>query len=307
MLAKTKFKPKALIAVGVFTFTVITFFTLHKDETVMSQKLVFPPQIEVALSQSGDSFEKKYGSLINANKKNFGLNFLIIDVNQYGKTVTALVKTSEIVTSIQNVMSIMATENRNRAVGITDIYITAEVSRDDFIPHSVAHQYVLDLIKSLRRTGWRYVISETQPRLKGQAALDYFGRDNLDPDFPLSFSQWMALEAPLTWQLYADHTYLTLSVDRDVNYLDPGKPGAYFISLTFTSREETERLEVSERDRDNWRVGWVERNRKYRIERNVAEATLRARGIPIDTHYQDPPLPPPPAGQQNPVIPDDLK
>lgn len=201
----------------------------------------------------------------------------------------------------------MATEDRERNIGFTDLLISAEVNRDDFVPHPIAHQYALNLIQGLRKTGGRYYISEAKPRLKGKTALDYFAQDNIDPDYPLSFEQWMAFQAPLTWEFYADHTYLTLQVDRDVNHLDPAKPGAYFISPTFTPREETERLEVDEKDRDHWRETWVKRNLAYRAERNIAEANLRAQGIPIDTDYQDPPLPPPPTGQLNPTIPEALK
>jgi len=273
----------------------------------MSQKPVFPPKIEISLGQSGEDLEKKYGSLVKANRKNVGLNFLTINANRHGASVTAVVKSGSLITSIPNTMSIMATEDRDRKVGFTDLLISAEVNRDDFVPHNIAHQYVLSLIQSLRKTGWRYYISETKPRLKENAAFEYFKQDNIDPDYPLSFEQWMAFQAPLTWELYADHTYLTLQVNRDVNHLDPAKPGAYFISLTFTPREEVERLEVDEKDRNHWRDTWVKRYLEFRRDRNIAEAKLRAQGVPIDTGYKDPPLPPPPAGQQNPVMPDALK
>lgn len=302
-----KIKIKWLILAASLTTTAITFFSLNKDATAMSQRPVFPPKIEIAFGQSGESLEKQYGGLVNANRKNVGLNFLTIDANRHGSSVTAVVKTGSLITSIPSAMSIMATEDRDRKVGFTDLLISAEVNRDDFVPHTVAHQYVLNLIQSLRKTGWRYYISETKPRLKGKAALDYFKQDNIDPDYPLSFEQWMALPGPLTWELYADHTYLILQVDRDVNHLDPAKPGAYFISLTFIPREETERLGVNEKDREHWRDTWVKRNLAFRALRNIKEAKLRAQGVPIDTDYQDPPLPPPPAGQQNPVIPDALK
>lgn len=273
----------------------------------MAQGNAFPSQVEVAFGQSGASLEQQYGEFVSANKKNFGLNFYDIDANSRGKSILAIIKTGTLVTSIPNSMGIMATEDRDRKVGITDLLVTAEVTRDEFVAHQTAHQYIMDLVRNLRKTGWWYVISETKPRLKGQAAFDYYKQDNFDPDYPLTFEQWMALPKPFIWEFYADHTYLSLRADRDINHLDPTKPGVYFISLTFQPREEVERLEVDKKDRDNWRATWVERYRKYRAERNLAEAKLRAQGIPIDTTYQDPPLPPPPAGQQNPVVPEDLK
>lgn len=302
-----KIKIKRLVIAASLTATAITLLSLNKGATAMSQKPVFPQKVEIALGQSGENLEKKYGSLVNANRKNVGLNFLTIDANHHGSSVTAVVKTGSLITSIPSAMSIMATEDRDRKVGFTDLLITAEVNRDDFVPHPVAHQYVLNLIQSLRKTGWRYSLYATDPRLKGQAAFNQFKQSNLDPDYQLSFEQWMALPRPLTWEFYADHTYLTLTVDRDISHLDPAKPGAYFISLTFQPREEAERLQVDEKDRDHWRDTWVKRNLAYRAERNIEEAKLRTQGIAIDTDYKDPPLPPPPAGQQNPVIPDALK
>lgn len=280
---------------------------IAKEKEIMPEKNNYPAKIEISIGQTGDSLEAKYGVIVEGNKKNIGLNFYDIDPDANGKTTVFVVKTGKMSTTISNSMSITATEDRDRKVGINRLLITAKVNNGGMQPHPVAHQYVLNLIQSLRKTGWQYRIYATDPRLKGQAALNHFKQKNIDPDFPLSFQQWMALQAPLIWKFYADHTYLTLRVDRDVNHLDHAKPGAYFISLTFTPREETERLEVDEKDRDHWRDTWVERYRKFRAERNIEEAKLRAQGVPINTDYQDPPLPPPPAGQQNPVVPDDLK
>lgn len=282
-------------------------FIYNKDAKAMAQDNHFPSQVEVAFGQSGISLEQRYGEFVRPNKKNFGLNFYQINANSRGKNMVVVVKTGALATTIPNAMSIMATEDRDRKVGITDLLVTAKVKEGGMQPHPVAHQYVMELVRHLRKTGWRYRIYETDPRLKGQAAFDYYKQENIDPDYPLTFEQWMALPRPLTWRFYADHTYLSLQVERDINHLDPAKPGAYFISLTFQPREEIERLEVDEKDRDNWRATWVERYRKYRAERHLVEAKLRAKGIPIDTHYQEPPLPPPPAGQHNPTIPDDLK
>ncbi len=307
MLTKTKSLFVCLIILASIFGIITVFSNFNKDSKVVSQKDNFPKQIEVAIGQSGTSLEKQYGPLVNANKRNFGLNFYTIDADNHGQSVEAAIKTGGITTIIPNAMSISATEDRDRSVGFTNIDIGAEINRDEFVSHPIAHQYVMNLVRNLRKTGWRYNFYDSAPRLKGQAAFDYYKQENIDPDYPLTFEQWMALPYTFNWMLYADHTYLELSVTRDINHLDPAKPGAYFISLTFQPREEVERLEVDEKDRDNWRATWVERYRKYRAERNLAEAKLRAKGIPIDTHYQEPPLPPPPAGQHNPTIPDDLK
>ncbi|KMN35610.1 hypothetical protein VI26_10635 [Chromobacterium sp. LK1] len=100
---------------------------------------------------------------------------------------------------------------------------------------------------------------------------------------------------------------MSLTVDRDQDHLDPNKPGAYIISLTIEPHEETQRRNVEEKQRDHWRQLWIPIARELRSKRNIEEAKLKAQGIPIVSDYKDPELPPPPPGQQNPVIPKDLQ
>jgi len=267
----------------------------------------FPQQIEVAFGQQGADWSGHYGKIVRTNAKNFGLNFYDVDSANHGKSMTVVVNTGKLATTIPNVMSVSATEDRDRKTGFIAIDITAEVNRDEFVPHDTARQYVFDLLQSFRKAGWVNYIPETGPRLKNKQAFDYYKTDGIDPDYPISFAEWMRLSMPFTWELYADHAYMTIRVDRDVNHLDPDKPGAYFISITIDSQEEILRREVDEKERDHWRKTWVERALTYRASRNKKEAQLKAQGIPIDTDYNDPPLPPPPPGQQNPVLPDSLK
>ncbi len=298
-------KSLLIAALALLTALATGYEIYRKQDMVTAQD--FPPLIEVAFGQQGTDWQARYGKTVRANTKNFGLNFYDVDSANHGKSMAASVKTGKLITTIPNTMSVSAAEDRDRKTGINHLYITAEVNRDEYVSHDIARQYILGLIQSLRKTGWMNYHYPSDPRLKGKATLDYYKAGAIDPDYPLSFQEWMSLDAPFTWKFYADHTYLTLQVDRDVNHLDPAKPGAYFISLTFSSREEEERLNVDEKDRDHWRATWLRRALGERTKRNIAEAQLRAQGVPIDTDYKDPPLPPPPPGQQNPILPDSLK
>ncbi|MEN3813507.1 hypothetical protein ABD440_24320, partial [Chromobacterium piscinae] len=96
-----------------------------------------------------------------------------------------------------------------------------KINQEEFTSHDIAREYVMGLLNSFVKSGWKNYQYPSDPRLKGKAALEYY--------------------------------------------------------------------------------------KSSAIERNISEAKLRAQGIPIDTDYKNPPLPPAPAGQQNPIIPNSLK
>ncbi len=173
--------------------------------------------------------------------------------------------------------------------------------------HDEARLYILDIIEKLSIAGWKMVTPLNKPRLNGIHALNYYGADALDPNYKLSFAEWMQLKGILSWELYLNHTFITLNINRDQDHLDPNKPGAYIMSFTIEPHEEVQRIYVDEKERDHWRQLWIPIARKLRSERNIKEATLKAQGIPIVSDYKDPELPPAPPGQQNPVIPKDLQ
>ncbi len=201
----------------------------------------------------------------------------------------------------------MATDDKDRGLGITIIDINAQVKNGGAISHDEARLYILDLVEKFITLGWKNTFYLSKPRLSGIHALNYYGADGLDPNYKLSFAEWMQLKGTLSWEFYLNHTYMTLDVDRDQDHLDPNKPGAYIMSFTIEPHEEVQRKYVEEKQRDHWRQLWIPIARKLRSERNIEEAKLKAQGIPIVSDYKDPELPPPPPGQQNPVIPKDLQ
>ena len=173
--------------------------------------------------------------------------------------------------------------------------------------HDEARLYILDLVEKFTALGWKNTFFLSKPRLSGVHALNYYGSFALDPSYKLSLAEWMQFKGSLNWRFYLNHTYMSLTVDRDQDHLDPNKPGAYIISLTIEPHEETQRRNVEEKQRDHWRQLWIPIARELRSKRNIEEAKLKAQGIPIVSDYKDPELPPAPPGQQNPVIPKDLQ
>ncbi|MEN6082150.1 hypothetical protein [Chromobacterium piscinae] len=298
---------KKLVAIGLLLSLVLAVtYNLHGKNNMITMQ-DYPSTVEVTIGQQGSSWQAQYGKIVNTNGKNVGLSFYTIDPDSKKTTTTAIINSGTIKTTISNAMSIMATEDRDRHNGFTQIDVSAKINNGGEIPHDTARLYIWNLIQNLKKIGWRHYNYLSDARLKGKFAFDYYKNSSNDPDYALSLQEWMSADAPFTWKFYADHTYLNLKVDRDSTLLDPNKPGAYFISITFMPLEEVERLSVDEPDRNQWRSTWVQRAMQQRSERNVSEAKLRAQGIPIDTDYKDPPLPPAPSGQENPIIPDSLK
>ncbi|WP_374420070.1 hypothetical protein [Chromobacterium sp.] len=270
-------------------------------------KPAYPVHIELALYQRGDDWEKQYPTAVIAETRNFGLNFynsIDFDANAL-PTVT--IDAGGVKTVIPKALSIMGVENKTRGLGITRINVHARVKNGGAMSHDEARLYILDLVEKFTALGWKAAFSFNKPRLSGIHALNYYGADALDPNYKLSFAEWMQLDGSLNWELYLNHTYMHVTVDRDQDHLDPNKPGAYIMSFTIEPHEEVQRIYVDEKERDHWRQLWIPIARKLRSERNIKEATLKAQGIPIVSDYKDPELPPAPPGQQNPVIPKDLQ
>ncbi|MGR2683120.1 hypothetical protein [Chromobacterium haemolyticum] len=287
---------------------IIAGITSHAEPPRQEQaQPAYPEHIELALYQRGDDWQKKYPTVVVAETQNVGLNFynsIDFDANAL-PTVT--IDAGGVKTVIPKALSIMGMEDKSRGLGITRININARVKNGGAMSHDEARLYILDIIEKLTAAGWKMVIPLNKPRLNGIHALNYYGADALDPNYKLSFAEWMQLKGILSWELYLNHTFITLNINRDQDHLDPNKPGAYIMSFTIEPHEEVQRIYVEEKERDHWRQLWIPIARKLRSERNIKEATLKAQGIPIVSDYKDPELPPPPPGQQNPVIPKDLQ
>ncbi|WP_374420069.1 hypothetical protein [Chromobacterium sp.] len=267
----------------------------------------YPAHIELALYQRGEDWQKKYSTALAPEIKNFGVSIYKTQPFESNALPSAIVDAGGVRTVIPNALSIMATDDLDRDVGITIIDINARVKNGGAMSHDEARLYILDLVEKFTALGWKNTFFLSKPRLSGVHALNYYGSFALDPSYKLSLAEWMQFKGSLNWRFYLNHTYMSLTVDRDQDHLDPNKPGAYIISLTIEPHEETQRRNVEEKQRDHWRQLWIPIARELRSKRNIEEAKLKAQGIPIVSDYKDPELPPAPPGQQNPVIPKDLQ
>jgi len=101
----------------------------------------------------------------------------------------------------------------------------------------------------------------------------------------------MALDSGARWNLYANGVYMEISMQRDPDCMNPYLPGSYFLSMELQTENDFMGLHFrTEEDQANWRALWPERNQSYTKMRLEKEKAARAKGLEIDTEYQDPPL-----------------
>lgn len=282
--------------------------TSNNDQENSEEIQNHPPEnIAVSLYQYGSDWKNKYPKFIYAKAHNSGLEFYQTQPFDTSTLPSISITAGGIKISIPKALSITATEDKERNIGITNIDISARVKNGGAILHEEARLYILGLIEKITASGWKKTFSLSKPRLNGVYALNYYGSQYIDPNYKLSLTEWMKLEGTLSWHFYSHHTYMTLNVDRDQEHLDPNKNGAYIMSISILPQEEQLRRYVDEKQRDNWRQQWIPIAQKMRAARNIAEAKLQAQGVPIATEYKDPELPAPPAGQENPSLPPNLK
>ncbi|MGR2683115.1 hypothetical protein, partial [Chromobacterium haemolyticum] len=219
-MTKTK-KIILSVLIAVAAVTAIAFNSTHKNqESSKKMNTVHPSNIELTLYQQGSDFEKRYPETIIAETQNVGLNFynsIDFDANAL-PTVT--IDAGGVKTVIPKALSIMGMENKTRGLGITRINVHARVKNGGAMSHDEARLYILDLVEKFITLGWKNTFYLSKPRLSGIHALNYYGADGLDPNYKLSFAEWMQLKGTLSWEFYLNHTYMTLDVDRDQDHLD---------------------------------------------------------------------------------------
>ncbi|MGR2682966.1 hypothetical protein [Chromobacterium haemolyticum] len=262
-------------------------------------KMDYPEKISIALNQGGVDWKNKYGDIVHVNAQPAGVNFYKIQPLCTKQSIVVRLEHGSHSLEIPRVLSVTGTQDMDKKEGIDSIQLSAGLSSQSSIEHDVARRYVWNLVKSIRAAGWQKYIEETDPRLSGKAAYEYAVQKHgaLDPDYELSLTEWMTMPARTRWSFYAKDAFLSLEFDRDMQRMDPAKPGAYLLNVSISSAEQQFSSNFEFEERDHWRSLWDAAARKWKQERNIKEAQLRAQGVAIDIGYQDPPLPAEPVGK----------
>ncbi|MGR2663820.1 hypothetical protein ACUXVY_19710 [Chromobacterium haemolyticum] len=297
---------KSILASALISCTVIAiyFAFFHVTGRQLDQSKC-PKKVVLALGETGEQWQKKYNAIVHVAEQPAGLRFYKMQPLRSKASVAVKLELQGHSLEISHVLSLTGTQDRGRGLsrrneGIDSIQLSAAMSSQPLMEHDAARRYVWRLVKSIRAAGWQKYIEETDPRLSGKAAYEYAVQKHgaLDPDYELSLTEWMTMPARTRWSFYAKDAFLSLEFDRDMQRMAPAKPGAYLLNVSISSAEQQFSSNFEFEERDHWRSLWDAAARKWKQERNIKEAKLRALGVVIDEGYQDPPLPAEPVGKQ---------
>ena len=274
------------------------FFNTSNADHKMSSNI--PDSISIQVGEAAMSFVKRY-PFVKIQKQPAGMNFYDIDVDSTDKNKRAIVKieNGKYSFDIHEVLSILGSENLSYPQeGIHKFNLYAGVPPANNVLHDDAKHYFFALLNKIKAAGWQADMSRSGPRLFSKDALNEVLNNkeasafNLSVGYEPTLAEWMQLRDQTLWQFYADGVFLTVTFSRDSDHMDPAKPGAYLLSLTFSGAESNFRTNFKYEDRAKARELWPEVEKKLRNLRMQEEIKAEYRGLKIDKSYQDPPMPP---------------
>jgi hypothetical protein len=198
---------------------------------------------------------------------------------------------------VEQVLSASSSEDQaeTKAEGFSEYNLIAGITGPSGIPHDEARLKAYAVLRGILDAGWQQVIERSEPRLKGKARQEYmFATSNLnglDATHVPTFEEWMHIESRTPWSFYANGVYLEVSFTRESTLTDPTKPGAYLLTYNIKTETEYFRGYAGPDNRLRWKEVVPKELVKVAALRAQKETELKAKGIPIDESYQDPPLP----------------
>lgn len=265
--------------------------TEHKEPSMNAEVII-------RLGESGAEFVRRHGALLHSWQSipNVVQDYRVV----WPEASLGIVRLDHgrHAVAIQHVMSVQSSEDlsgRYAGEGLYNFHISAGVSEAKDILHDDARLKIHHLLQRFLNAGWQPLVDRTQPRLKGRYRLEHTlatsNINGLDPAYLPTLEEWMRIEQRTPWEFYADGWYLKVAFSRDPQRMDPLKPGAYLLSFTVRTETDYFRDYAPPEQRHRWKEFVAPAVKEEAQERAQAEAELRARGIPIDEAYRDPPVP----------------
>ena len=265
--------------------------------------------INVTPGESCQQLASRYPG-ITSNDQQHGINFCKINATS-GKEFPLTIRHGKHSITLPLADSLSGIEHTKRNVGIDSLNITFSFSTAPTIMHDDARRALFAMFRQMHANDWQMFISLTSPRLRGRDTLinrlpEKSKPWGLDPAYEPTLAEWMNIDELTQWKFYADQLYVDISFYRNSEKMDTSQPGEYLFTMDISTGETHHRGYFESEQHEQWRKHWVDMALMLRKERERAEADARRIGLHIDTHYQDPPLPPPPPGMSNPTLPPKL-
>ena len=249
--------------------------------------------IELYIGESGKSFSARNAT--NVDRQPAGLNFYELHW-PFKSMGSVIIKQGVTRLPVDYVLSVTGTEDMDlHNEGLSDIKINSAISKEERISHDEARIKTFAYLQNITQLGWAVTIPRSMARIRGKNMSDYLLQTDkyttLDPTYVPTLNEWMQYEDRTTWEFYNDRAFLSVQITRDYTLTDPLKPGAYLLSTNIQSEAEHFRDYVDGLDRTRWKQLLHAEVKNLTRIREKKEAALRAKGVPVDETYVDPPLP----------------
>lgn len=279
--------------------SLIILVACNDDEPNMKNK---KPTVELALNiPIQDTLNKNTDQFTRECMQNLGLCWYKIKNSANDKNLPgAVIGVANSSLSLQQVTTVTIVIDESLGHDVDNIDITLRGLPDNST-HENNRDFILEVIKNIKISGWeRYYLPE-EPRISGSQAPkittpgEVLGRyvlshPWLDPDYNIDIEHWLKADI-YNWFFYNDGTYLELNARRRDSKESPMKTGTYLITLNFKSERAFWLSGISsEKDRANWVALLPGRLEISHAARVALEEKARAAGIEIDESYQDPPI-----------------
>ncbi len=271
--------------------------TAEKPSPVEQKASPMSQAVTIKIGEPGADFLKRYPNLIKTYQSLPGLaQDYDINWNVRNRGTVRLEHRDHSFT-INHVLGLQTFEDLRPTAdkGLTMFDLTAGLADASGIPHDEARLRTYEVLRGISAAGWMPIVARSDPRLKGKVRFDYcLNVDDtieLDPLYTPTFDEWMRLENHTSYSFYANGLYLAVSISRSPDHMDFKEPGVYQLSFNIKTDTEYFRGFAGPDKRDQWKdvvPGELAKVAKMRADK---EAELRAKGIPIDESYQDPPVP----------------
>lgn len=268
---------------------------LPKNSTELSS-MPISQNIQIQLGEPSGQFLARFAGHVQVNSQPSGLDFLSLDWRGPAKGRITLNQPDAAI-SVDHVIGVQtfrraADDDRQ---GLTRFAIYAGLNEGGDIGHDAARVYIHGLLSRILAAGWQQMVDADEPRLAGaerlKRTLASSNLNGLDARHVLPLTEWMQVEDGTPWSFVRDDAVLQVTFRRDAARLDPGKPGAYFLSLNWMSVSEHFREMVDPDDRARWRDLIPAVLEQARQKRSEKEDELRKVGWHIDASYVDPQFP----------------
>ena len=268
--------------------------------------------IEVTPGESSQQLAQRYPHITKKNQQ-LGVNFYTINAPS-DKRFPLTIKHGRQSIHIPYAMTFMGMDDTRRNVGMDEINVmfSLNATGSSMMPND-AKRALFAMFRQLMADGWQVLIYPSDPRLRGRDALindlpEKSKPFNLDASYEPTLAEWIKIKKMTEWCFYANNVYVCFSFYfyYTKDKINQNQPIEYVFNMEVITGETYHRNKFNSEQVEQWREHWVERALEMRERRESAEAHARRIGLSIDTHYQDPPLPPPPPGMSNPTLPPEL-